>query len=79
MMDDLSPKQWRRILLTEKKHPIAGAARVTEFGPDHGRADNDYNRRVIQESKASLNGGAARYGNLQALFTILLNRSIDVL
>jgi hypothetical protein len=37
MMDDLSPKHWRRILLPEKKHPIAAAARVTEYGPAHGR------------------------------------------
>jgi hypothetical protein len=36
MMDDLSPKQWRRILLPEKKHPIV-AARVTEYGPAHGK------------------------------------------
>jgi hypothetical protein len=37
MMDDLSPKQWRRILLPEKKHPHVGAARVTEYGPAHGK------------------------------------------
>jgi hypothetical protein len=37
MMDDLSPKQWRRILLPEKKHPPVSAGRATEFGPAHGR------------------------------------------
>jgi hypothetical protein len=36
MMDDLAPKEWRRILLPEKKHP-ARAARVTEQGSDHGK------------------------------------------
>jgi hypothetical protein len=37
MMDDLTPKQWRRILLPEKKHPIPSAARVAEYGPAHGK------------------------------------------
>jgi SnoaL-like domain len=36
MMDDLSPKQWRKIFLPEQKHPIVGA-RVTEYGPAHGK------------------------------------------
>ena len=36
MMDDLAPKQWRRILLPEKKHPSAGP-RMTEYGPAHGK------------------------------------------
>jgi hypothetical protein len=35
MMDDLAPKQWRRILLPEKKHPLAGAAHVAEYA--HGK------------------------------------------
>jgi hypothetical protein len=33
----------------------------------------------MHEAKALLNGGAAKYGNRQALFTLLNDRSIDVL
>jgi hypothetical protein len=36
MMDDLAPKQWNKILLPEKKHPIAGAGPVTAI-PAHGK------------------------------------------